>query len=33
VVGFVSLPVDEAQTPMSNKNMNQKAKKCITQQL
>jgi hypothetical protein len=32
VVRFLSLYVDEAPTPMSNKNIHQKAKKCITQQ-
>jgi hypothetical protein len=32
VVRFASLTDDEAPTPMSNKKMHQKAKKCITQQ-
>jgi hypothetical protein len=32
VVRFIPLTDDEAPTPMSNKNMHQKVKECITQQ-
>jgi hypothetical protein len=32
MVRFVSLIDEKAPTPMSNKNMHKKAKKCITQQ-
>jgi hypothetical protein len=32
MVRFVYLSDDEAPTPMSNKNMNKKENKCITQQ-